>query len=164
MTDSKTLFEVLKLFLEESEASRTASKPLKNGIEIGIRFAGSDDDYHVIKEEGRLMVKAGAARAPDWTAVISSGAVHSIKAMPDPDLGDLGVMVLKLMAKGVNDPHSEDHIKVHLTAGFFTILRHGYLGILPLGGPKVGKFLAQHGLKNISGIKRVFKKLRGTED
>jgi hypothetical protein len=164
MTDAKSLFEELKSFLEEAPACKEAARPLKDGVEIGVQFHGVPGEYRVVKENGRLTVKEGRAKSPDWTAVLTPAAVINVKALPNADIGELGVEILRRMARGLNDPNSEDHIKVQLTAGFFTIMRHGYLGILPLGGPKVAKWLAQHGLKNVSGIKRVFKKLRGSED
>lgn len=164
MIDEASLIAELRAFLEEAEVSRTAAKPLKDGAEIGIRILGGQSDFHVKKAGGRLVVADGPSRKPDWTAVVTPQAVHAIRALPNPDIGDLGVELLRRMARGYQDPNSEDHIKVHLTAGFFTIMRHGYLGILPLGGPKVAKFLAQHNLMSASGIKRVFKKLRGSED
>lgn len=164
MTDINALIQELKTFLEDSDVCRAAAKPLKDGVEIGIQLHGFPDQYHVCKERGRLTVLPGAAKKPDWTAVITPAAIHNIRALPNPDIGDLGIEILRRMARGIREPNSDDHIKVHLTAGFFTIMRHGYLGILPLGGPKIARFLAQHGLGNVSGIKRIFKKLRGSED
>ena len=164
MSDAKSLFNELKTFLEEADVSRAASHPLKHGAQIGIKFIGFPDEFHVVKDGKRLAVKEGAAPKPDWKAEISPAVVTAFKAMPTMDIGDLGVEVLKRMAKGVKDPHSEDAIRVHLTAGFFTILRHGYLGILPLGGPKVARYLSEHNLVNPMNIRRVFKKVRGNED
>jgi hypothetical protein len=161
---STALYLELKAFLEDNDVSRTASKPLKDGVEIGVHFHGHPGEYHIVKEQGRLAVKTGPARAPDWTAVISEAAVHHIKALPNPDIGDLGVELLKLMARGHKEPDADAFVKVHLSASFFTMLRHGYLGILPLGGPKVAKFLSERDLISVSGVKRVFKKLRGGRD
>ena len=163
--DVDSLFRELKTFLEENDVSRTASKPLKDGIEIGVKFHGHGAAYRVVKEGGRLAVKEGAPRDPDWTAEISAAAVHRIKSLQNPDIGELGVETLKLMARGNHAPGPDEaFVRVHLAAGFFTMMRHGYLGILPLGGPKVAKFLAEKNLVSVSGIKRVFKKLRGSED
>lgn len=158
------LYTELKTFLEDNDVSRTASKPLKDGVTIGVRFHGHPGDYHIVKEQGRLAVKPGAARAPDFAAVISPGAVHHIKGLQNPDIGDLGVELLQLMARGHKDPTADAFVKVHLEAGFFTLMRHGYLGILPLGGPKVAKFLADRDLVSVAGLKRVFKRLRGGRD
>lgn len=163
MIDERSLFQAMKEFLEEREVSGIAAAPLKDGVQIGLRFAGCEGDYHAVKEGGRMRLKEGPASQPDWTATVTPTAVRNLLAFENADIGDLGVEVFKRMARGILDPESDDHIKVHLEAGFFTIMRHGYLGILPLGGPKVAKWLAQHGLKNISGIRRVFKKLRGSE-
>lgn len=164
MNEAQTLSDAFRDFIDNAEAVRSAAKPLKEGVQIGVRFAGFPDEYYVTKASGRLTLVNGACAKPDWTAEITPAAVANIRALPQPDIGDLGVEIFKRMARGIVEPASDDHIKVHLTAGFFTIMRHGYLGILPLGGPKLAKWLAQNGLKNVSGIRRVFKKLRGTED
>jgi hypothetical protein len=164
MIDAPSLCAQIKLFLEESEAARKASAPLKEGSEIGLQFRGFPEQYHVVKMKDRLAIYEGPAKRPDWTGTITPAAVAALRALENPDIGDLGVEIFKRMARGILDPEGEDNIRVHLDAGFFTIMRHGYLGILPLGGPKVAQYLAQHGLKNVSGFRRVIKKLRGKDD
>ncbi len=164
MSEGAALLETIRRFLEQDPASIQAARPLKPGAQVGFRFVGVAGQYHVVKEAGGLRVREGAAARPDWTAEITPAAVTSIAALENHDIGDLGVEIFKRMARGFVEPGSDDHIKVHLQAGFLTIMRHGYLGILPLGGPKVARYLAQHGLKNASAIRKVFRKLRGSEN
>ena len=49
--------------------------------------------------------------------------------------------------------------KVHI--GSFQLLRNGYLGILPLGGVTVMKFLASKGFSSIGKIKDAISNLKG---
>ena len=162
--DHQNLVRDIKTFLEESDASRQACRPLKEGVQIGFAFTEDSAAYHVVKEGKQLVVREGPASKPDWIATLTPTAAANLCALQDQDVGDLGVEIFKRMARGFVEPESDDRIHVKLHAGFFTIVRNGYLGILPLGGPKVTKWLAQNGLKNMGSFKRVFKKLRGTAE
>ena len=49
---------------------------------------------------------------------------------------------------------------MYVFVGPFDFLTHGYLGILPLGGATVMKFLASKGFTGISKIRDAISKLR----
>lgn len=163
MTDVEAIYGDAKDFLENGVASRQAAKPIKKGAVMGLRFTGFDDAFHITRGKEGFEVHRGAAQAPDWVATLTPTALAQLRALSNPDIGDLGVEILRRMAHGYRDADAEDAIHIKVTSGFFTIMRNGYLGVLPLGGPKVAKWLGQNGLKSVSGIKRVFQKLRSGE-
>ncbi len=164
MTDIETLFREARDFLENAPAARLAAKPLWRGAVVALRVDGFADEFHVIKVDEGFALRRGAVAQPDWTATVMPRTLLALRDMREYEIGDLGVEIFKRMAAAILEPQADDQIKVRLNRGFLGIARRGYFGILPLGGPKVARYLAAHGLKSVSGIRNVFKALRGSDD
>ena len=77
-------------------------------------------------------------------------------ALSTEDVGDIGVEILKLVTSQDKDTRMTLKVKV----GMLTMVRNGYLGVLPLGGTTVMKFLASKGFTGLGKIKQGIESLR----
>lgn len=156
MVDSKTTeTELLKEFFA-SPISQKGTKPLKNGIEIGIHITDCPA-LTLLKQEGKVLLSEGIAKCPDMTFWIGKKGIHQLVETKTDDIGEIGIAIIKLMLS--QDPDIQLKSKVHI--GTLQLLTHGYLGVLPLGGSTVMKFLATKGFSNIGKIKEAISHLRG---
>jgi len=137
------------------DVCQRATAPLRNGVEIAVKVDGCPD-LMLVKTEGRVRVQAGAPARPDMTFHVPPAAIDSLCAETTTDIGEIGVAILRLMASA--DAALRVRAQVHI--GLFDLLRGGYLGVLPLGGATVMKFLASKGLTNIGKIKDGLSRLR----
>jgi len=92
----------------------------------------------------------------DMTFHVPERALHELTATTTEDIGEIGIAILKLMAH--SEPQMRVTAKVHI--GLFDLLRNGYLGVLPLGGVPVTKFLASKGFNGVGKIKDAISRLR----
>lgn len=150
-----TPFELLKTVFDRDVCQR-ATKPLRQGVEIAVRFA-EGGTATLSKIGSRLETEDRTPAQPDMTFDVSLRALEALAKSETTDIGEIGVEILKLMA------HSDDQVRIRARVhiGAFGLLTHGYLGVLPLGGPAVMKFLGTKGLTNIGKIKEALSKLRG---
>jgi len=134
---------------------QAGTKPLKNGTEIAIYVDGKGP-LNLIKREGRAVLLVEAPKKADLSLYMAPGALAALSALSTEDVGEVGVEILKLMAE--SDPDRKVEVKVHI--GIIDFVFHGYLGILPLGGATVMKFLASKGFNSISKIREAIANLR----
>lgn len=151
---SSELVTQLKGFFERDVCQR-ATKPLRDGIRIAVEIEG-EPPATLMKRGGRMEVLAEPADKPDMTFRVGPKAIPTLAATTTTDIGEIGVEILKLMAH--SDPAYKIGAKVHI--GLFELLRNGYLGVLPLGGATVAKFLATKGFTGIGKIKEGISRLR----
>ena len=88
------------------------------------------------------------------TLTLHDGAVRRITSLKSDDVGEFGVEFFKLVLE--KDPALKAHIKIDASTG--TLLQHGYLSVLALGGLKVTWWLLKNGVKN---PKAAIDRLRG---
>ncbi len=148
-------FEILKEIFERDVCQR-ATKPLKKGAQIAITLSDKSQ-VSLRKTDSGIKAEASPAEKPDMSFEIPTGALQHLQKVDSEDIGDIGVEILKLMASA--EPKKKVRAKVHI--GAFSLFTQGYLGILPLGGPAVMKFLGTKGLTNIGKIKEALSKLKG---
>ncbi len=135
-------------------ASIKATGPLRKGLEIAIQV---EDEKGMLKKGAeRVQVSSGNAEKPDMTILVPAAALDKLIAGYSDDIGEIGISILKLMAGAT--PAEKITVKLHI--GIWDFIRGGYLGILPLGGPSVMKFLASKGLTGIGKIKDALSRLR----
>lgn len=134
----------------------TATNPLKDGIEIAI-FIDEAESITLTKRNKLIEVLEISPKAPEISFWISSKAVEQIHKHPSEDVGDIGIELIKLMAKSEVDLYLR--CKIH--AGLITLTMKGYLGVIPLGGSKLMKFLATKGFSGMGRIKQAIDNLRG---
>jgi hypothetical protein len=147
--------ELLKAFFA-LEVCQRATQPLKNGVELAIHITDCAP-LTLEKKQGKVAVIEGTPKSPDMTFWIGKKGVHRLVETKTEDIGEIGIHLIKLMLD--SDPEYRLKSKVHI--GTLQLLTHGYLGVLPLGGSTVMKFLASHGFSNLSKIKEAISKLRG---
>lgn len=129
--------------------------PIRKGVEIAVHLAG-EGPATLGKSATGPEVRPSAPAKPDMTFHVPAKALEELLKQQTEDVGDIGVAILKLMANG--DPAYRIHAKVHI--GAFDLLRNGYLGVLPLGGPAVMRFLSSKGFTGIGKIKDAIQRLR----
>lgn len=149
-------FNELKAFFDR-EVCQRATKPLRDGIEIAIHV-GEGSARTLTKINDRVSVEPRPPKSPDMTFRVTPKGVERLIELQTEDIGEIGVQILKLMTSSTNDEKLT--AKVHI--GIFNILRNGYLGVLPLGGPTVMKFLAAKGFTGIGKIKDALSRLKDT--
>lgn len=150
---SEDAFASLKAFFDRAVAQK-ATGPLRNGVQISLDVDGRK--LSLVKEHGRAEIRDVPAVKPDMSFTVPSAAVAELVASTTEDIGEIGVSILKLMAS--EDEKKKVRAKVHI--GGFALLTNGYLGVLPLGGATVMKFLATKGMGGLSKIKDGISKLR----
>ena len=149
MTNEKRL---LQFFLENAAGQATIKK-LSNAL-IECAFPGEDSillSFHKgqaeIKSEGKA----------DFRLSFGNKALLAILESDSRDVGDFGVAFFKSLVQ--NDESLRINAKIF--SGFFNLTRKGYLSLIPMGGPKVLKYLASKGVIGPLGIKKAINFLRG---
>ena len=150
---SNPSFEALKTFFETREAARKATKPLKEGAEVGLQLDGGPATF-AMRGGGKVQVAEGKALQPDFTLTLPDAAVQRITSLQSDDVGEFGVEFFKLVLE--KDPSLKVRIKIDASTG--QLLSHGYLSVLAQGGLKVTWWLLKNGVKN---PKAAIERLRG---
>lgn len=146
-------FDLLQELFGRAVCQR-ATRPLKRGAQIAVHLG--EAQARLRKTESGIVAENLPAEKPDMTFFVPSQAIQQLHAMSTEDIGEIGVEILKLMA----NPEPEKKIRAKVHIGPLTLFLHGYLGVLPLGGPTVMKFLGTKGLTNIGKIKDAISKLK----
>lgn len=148
---------VLQRFFESSEAARKASAPLKKAAEVAVRFTDVAGEYVFKLVEGRPRFTAGKADDPDFELTMAPGAVTSIAAQPNADVGDLGILFFQHII--ASDAQSKINVKLH--SGLMKLTMRGWLGVMAQGGVKVIGWMAAKGLRGPSAIASALSRLKG---
>ncbi len=141
--------------LVESDVFQSGMRPIKDGRTLAIQFP--TETLTLTKTGGHARVEAQAPTKPDLTFVIPEAALSRLEASQATSIGDVGIEIAKLLLE--EDAALRMQTKVHL--GLFDMVRYGYLGVLPLGGPAFMKFLSAKGFGSMSKIRNVISNLRG---
>jgi hypothetical protein len=145
-------YEALKKFFETTEAARKATKPLEPGAEVALRLESGPARFTM--DRGQAKVLDEPAKSPDFTLTLPDGAVRRITALESDDVGEFGIEFFKLVLE--KDPNLKVGVKIDAPTG--QLLKHGYLGVLAIGGMKVTWWLLRNGVKN---PKAAIDRLRG---
>jgi hypothetical protein len=148
---------VLQRFFESSAAARKASAPLKKAAEVAVRFTDVPGEYVFKLVEGKPRFTQGKADDPDFELTMAPGAVTSIAAQPNADVGDLGILFFQHII--AQDAHSKINVKLH--SGLMKLTMRGWLGVMAQGGVKVIGWMASKGLKGPSAIASAISRLKG---
>ncbi len=134
--------DALRTFFETAPAARRAARPLARGARVNLALDGGDARFTM--ESGSPEVHAGAEPDPDFTLSLPSAAVARITKVDGDDVGAFGIEFFKLVLE--RDPALK--VRVRVNASTARLVGHGYLGVLALGGAKVGWWLLKNGIKN----------------
>lgn len=146
-------FELLTTFFSRPACQR-ATEPLRKGTEIAIIVDGQAACLRRTKEG--MAVEKSASENPDMTFTLSSSVLKTLVDHPTEDIGEIGIGIVKAITHA--EPEQRMGVKVHI--GPLDLFLHGYLGVLPLGGASLMKFLASKGLTGISKIKEGIARFR----
>ena len=153
--DSMSSEQQLKDFFSR-DISQKATQPLKNGIEIEICIDGAPS-LTLTKKNNKLELLSTPPKNADMSFWIGNKGVEELVQCETEDIGEIGIAIIKLML--ASDPKFQLKSKVHI--GTLKLISHGYLAVLPLGGPKIMSFLASKGFANLGKIKDAISQLRG---
>jgi len=146
-------FEKLKAFLENKPASKKVAGHLKSGVEVGVVIGNQIECAYYQDKEGPVFEQR-PAKSPDVIFFIKPESVDILAQEKGDDVGELGIAILKEYLSG--------GIRIKAPGSLFALSTHGYIGIIKEGGVTFTKFLAQHGLTNISKIMSAIKKLKNS--
>lgn len=147
--------EILNEFFSRTVCQK-ATEPLKNGIEIAV-YIEQEPPLTLYKRNNKIEVAATAPKTPDISFWVGKKGLLELTQSHFDDIGEIGICIIKLMLS--TDSEMQLKSKVHI--GSLKLLSHGYLRVLPLGGPKIMSFLASKGFANIGKIKDAISQLRG---
>ena len=155
---SEQLYNELAEFFDTRPGAIKATGSLKKGTVVGIKIVGDDNDYHMYVEKDKGVIKKGTGKDPDFTLKMPELALREILNLENDDIADYGITFFQQAIR----PDEENRIKIKIHTGLFTLLRHGYLGLLTLGGKRVMGWFAKKGVKGLGQIKNLMKKLRNS--
>jgi len=150
----ETSISLLRDFFNRS-LSQEAVKPLREGIELAV-YIDEMGPVTLMKSGGKAEIREAAPVNPDMTFRTTTEALKNLEETKTEDIGEIGIALCKLMLS--SDPKVFLKARVHI--GLFELFSHGYLGVIPLGGASLTKFLASHGFGSIGKIKDAISKLR----
>jgi len=147
-------FDRLKAFFESRPVARQATGPLARQAEVALLVDGGAARFTM--ESGAPRVLSEPARDPDFTLTLPEEAVSRITSLEGEEVGEFGVEFFRLVLS--RDPATK--VRVRIDAPTTRLLSHGYLGVVALGGMKVGWWLLKNGVKN---PKSAIERLRGVK-
>ncbi len=152
----------------ERDVAQKAAHSLSDGVRMGFHICEAHSNSTVL-ESFTFFREAGlnrviAAPSPQGALLKSEIDFHLPKASAElllkdstEEIAQIGIAVVKLILT----TDRERRISVRLGAGFITLLRKGYFGVLTSGGSELASFLARNGLSGMNGIKAALKKMTG---
>lgn len=146
-------FEKLKVFLETKPASRKAIRHLKEGVEIAVTI-GNQIECAYFQSQGQPVFEQRPAKSPDFIFTIKPESVDILAKEKGDDVGELGIAILKEYLSG--------GVRIKVAGGIFAISTRGYLGMIKEGGVTFTKFLAQHGVSNLTKIMSVIRNMKNS--
>ena len=137
------------------EICHRAGKPLSEGASIAV-YPGEAPAITIRKSGSKLMAERASPDNPDVSFWTPQGALEKLLALQTEDIGQMGILVIQLMASD----KTEEHIRTRSHTGILDLMWKGYFGVLALGGPGLMKVLATRGFGNISRIKDAIHRMR----
>lgn len=148
----------LARFLSNSPAAAIAAASLREGAEVAVSFTELAGDWRFYSDAGKPTLQCGLAKDPDFALRLAPGALKSICALTDADLGELGVAFFER----VKSREPDFRIHVQLKSGLIKLTQRGWLTVLARGGPKVAAWLAQKGLRGAGAVVAAIARLKST--
>ena len=149
--DLNSAAQKLGNFMTSNEACIQAAKSLGNGVEIGILIEG-ELECAFYKSVNSAGFETRKAKDPDVIFQLNLTAIDVLCTLVEKNLGELGIEVLKQYLNG--------NVQIRVTGGFLGVMKNGYLSIVKDAGLPFAKFMAEHGVSNLSKIPELIKKLK----
>jgi hypothetical protein len=125
-----------------------AAGSLRAGAEVAVSFTDLAGEWRFFSDAGKPTLEPGKATDPDFALRIAPGALKSICARTDADLGEFGIAFFEHVVS--REPGFR--IRVQLHSGLIKLTQRGWLTLLARGGPKVAAWLARRGLRGSSAV------------
>ncbi len=149
---------MLARFVLTSPAARRAAGLLREGAEVAVTYTDVASEWRFYLNAATPAIEPGKAQDPDFELRLAPGAVRSICAMADADLGELGIAFFEHIVS--RDPDTK--IRVYPHSGLIKLTRRGWLGLLARGGPKVAMWMARKGLRGSGDVVAALARLKGS--
>ena len=148
----------LARFLSSSPAAAMAAGSLREGAEVAVSFTELPGDWRFYSDAGKPTLQHGMANDPDFALRLAPGALQSICALTNADIGELGIAFFERL-----DSHEPDfRIQVQLHSGLIKLTQRGWLTVLARGGPTVAAWLARRGLRGAGAVVAAIARLKRT--
>ena len=149
-------FNKLKHFIEEHPVCKKGTGPVKNGVEVEIHIKGDPKVYTFRKVDGSARLLEETPKKPDFRLDFPPAVIDELVESESDDVGWYGVRIFEHSV--AKDPEAKVDAKIYV--GFLTLMKHGYFGMLRVGGRVLVQLLKTHELHKPSNMKRVVQKLR----
>lgn len=146
----------LKEFFEAREVCSKAAKPLRDSASAEIAIPVENKTYTFQRKDKKNVVSAGKPSDPDLYFALTPKALEELINYDSDEIGDWGVKVFSLIfTKDI-----EKKIVIKIKTGLLKLTFKGYLGIIPLGGAGLMKYLAKNGFSSLGKIKDALTKAK----
>jgi len=146
----------LARFLSGSPAAAMAAGSLRQGAEVAVSFTELAGDWRFYSDAGKPTLQPGIAKDPDFALRLAPGALQSICALTDADIGELGIAFLERVAS--REPDFRIHVQLH--SGLIKLTQRGWLTVLARGGPKAAGWLARKGVRGSGAVVAAIARLK----
>lgn len=145
------LLNDLRNRVTESSIFVEALSQLRPGTEISV-ILGHKHQTALFYDGKQVQLEDRAATAADVEFSLSTDAIALLQTTPMTDMTEFGIAITKLILN--------KEIKVTILTSSWQIFNKGYLKILTAGGPDFMRFLAEHGLRNLSKVMKAIRSMR----
>ncbi len=111
--------------------------------------------FRLEQQRGETRLLPGAARDPDLVFRFSPASIERLDEV-EGGVGEFAVALFELILE------EEETLRVGLriVAGFPRLAMRGYVGLVVAAGPAVVAFGASHGIRTLSGLRRLVAEVR----
>ena len=137
-----------------------AARPVKDGSNSEVFFAGFTQPYHLMRQNGESRLLEGAAPSPDFSFIFPTSVVADFAALgQDAEVADFAIMLFD----HIQSQDDAKRIGFRVVGSITQILWRGYLQVLLKGGGRVLQYAAAHGVRNLNDFSRLLRNLRGKD-
>jgi hypothetical protein len=111
--------------------------------------------FRLVRRGGESRLEPGAAADPDLAFLFTPASIDALEATQG-GVGDFALALFRLMLE--QDP--ERRVELRVIAPFGRLLRRGYVSLLLRGGPRLLRFGAAHGVRNVAELRRAVEAAR----
>jgi hypothetical protein len=131
-----------------------ATSPLSADAEVLIKC--DTQEFTLSRKGKKNVVTEGAPAKPDMTFEVPPKALDILLGTHTEEVGEIGIAIASHMIH----PNPEQRVTSKIHIGLMSLIRKGYLSILPLGGASFMKYLATKGLTSMSKIRETISKMK----
>lgn len=153
--EDPTVVRLRTLFLEHPawvEAARHTAEGASSKVFFSHR---PGEPWHLIRSGGRSLLRRGAAPSPDFAFRFTPAAVERLAGV-EGGVADIAGTLFTLMLE--SDP--ELRVGFRVIASFPRLIRHGYVRLLVVAGPRLAALGARHGVRSPGDLRRLVRELR----